>query len=250
MEVAALRKRDLAFLLVPALMFCLLCGCADDEPNADDPLAAYNGTWYFAKNGVACEFGEGNIYRDDETSLAGKTLTGIYSGAGDHLEANLAGVGGVDQLRKLYIVDGDQGQVLCDSADGKGTVYFYKDPLAALTALEQAEVTPSAGPASAEPTPTDETPSEAPGTDAPAVVSLEPLDIVDPTSSPSGSKTIPSDPEPQPAAQTEKTSNVVWVSQSGSKYHSSPSCSGMKNPAQLSLSEAQSQGYTPCKRCH
>ncbi len=238
-------KRGLSFLLVPVLALCLLCGCGGDDPTADDPLAAYDGTWYFAKNGVACEFGEGNIYRDDETALAGKTLTGIYSGAGDHLEANLAGVGGVEQLRKLYIVDGDQGQVLCDSADGKGTIYFYKDPLAALTALEQAETAPSAGPA-----PTGEAPLEAVETEAPAVVPLEPLDAPDVASSPSGSKTIPSDTEPQPTTQTEKTSGTVWVSQSGSKYHSSPSCSGMKNPSQLSLADAQSQGYTPCKRCH
>ncbi len=238
------RKSILLSALLLAL--CLLCGCAGDDP---DPLAAYDGTWYFAKNGVACEFGEGNIYRDDETSSAGKTLTGIYSGAGDHLEANLAGVGGVDQLRKLYIVDGDQGQVLCDSADGKGTIYFYKDPLAALTALDQAEAVPSAGPAPVEPAPTVEAPSEAPGTEAPAVVSLEPLDDPAASSTP-GSKTIPSDPEPQPTAQTEKTSGTVWVSQSGSKYHSKSSCSGMKDPTQLSLSEAQSRGYTPCKRCH
>ncbi len=244
-----MRTRKLIRLSVLLLVLCLLCGCGGEEPTADDPLAAYDGTWYFAKNGVACEFGDGNIYRDDKNSFAGQTLTGIYSGAGDHLEANLAGVGGVEQLRKLYIVDGDQGEVLCDSADGKGTIYFYKDPLAALTALEQAEAAPSAEPAPAEPTPTVETPSQAPGTEAPAVVPLEPLDTVDPTSSPSGSKTIPSE-EPQPTAQAEKTSGTVWVSQSGSKYHSSPSCSGMKNPSQLSLSEAQSRGYTPCKRCH
>ncbi len=237
-------KRRLLFLLAPALALCLLCGCGGD-PTADDPLADYDGTWYFAKNGVACEFGEGNIYRDDETSSAGKTLTGIYSGAGDHLEANLAGVGGVEELRKLYIVDGNQGQVLCDSADGKGTIYFYRDPLAALTALDQAETAPSP-----EPTPAGEAPAEAVGTEAPAVVPLEPLDDPDVASSPSGSKTIPSDPEPEPTAQAEKTSGTVWVSQSGSKYHSTPSCSGMKSPSQLSLADAQSRGYTPCKRCH
>ncbi len=245
-----MRTRKLIRLSVLLLVLCLLCGCGGEEPTVDDPLAVYDGTWYFAKNGVACEFGEGNIYRDDKSSSAGKTLTGIYSGAGDHLEANLAGVGGVDQVRKLYIVDSGQGQVLCDSADGKGTIYFYKDPLAALTALDQAEVAPGAGPAPAESTPTGEAPSEAPGTEAPAVVPLEPLDDPDSTSSPSGSKTIPSDPEPQPTAQTEKTSGTVWVSQSGSKYHSKSSCSGMKDPTQLSLSEAQSRGYTPCKRCH
>ncbi len=238
-------KKSLAFLSALALALCMLCGCTGDDPTADDPLAAYDGTWYFAKNGVACEFGEGNIYRDDETSSAGKTLTGIYSGAGDHLEANLAGVGGVEQLRKLYIVDGDQGQVLCDSADGKGTIYFYKDPLAALTALDQAETAPSA-----EPTPAGEAPVENPGTEPPAAVPLEPLDSTEPSSPPSSSKTIPSNPEPQTTTQTETTSGTVWVSQSGSKYHSKSSCSGMKDPSQISLSEAQSRGYTPCKRCH
>lgn len=245
-----MHKRKLVLLSVLALVFCLLCGCADGDPAADDPLAAYDGTWYFAKNGVACKFGKGNIYREDENSSAGQTLTGIYSEADDHLEANLAGVGGVSEVRKLYMVDGEQGEILCDSADGKGTIYFYRDPLAALTALEAAEVT-----ARAEPTPTDEA-SPAPDaepTDAPTAVPLEPLEpLDDPGNSPSppDSKSVSSDPAPQPTTQTEKSSGTVWISQSGSKYHSDPSCSGMKNPSQLSLSEAQSRGYTPCKRCY
>lgn len=232
-----MRKLRLSALL---LALCLLCGCAGESTAVDDPPADYDGTWYFAKNGVACEFGEGTIYREDETSSAGKALTGIYNDAGDHLEANLADVGGVSEVRKLYIVDSDQGQVLCDSADGKGTVYFYRDPLAALTALEAAEAA-----SGAEPTPAGDA-SPVPGeeaSDAPTAVPPELSDDPDSSSS-------PSDPEPQPTAQTEQRSGMVWVSQSGSKYHSKSSCSGMKNPSQISLSEAQSRGYTPCKRCY
>ena len=48
----------------------------------------------------------------------------------------------------------------------------------------------------------------------------------------------------------EPQEEMVWIPSSGSKYHSNSSCSGMKNPRQVTLSEAKSKGYTPCKRCH
>lgn len=46
------------------------------------------------------------------------------------------------------------------------------------------------------------------------------------------------------------TEEQVWIPSSGSKYHSNSSCSNMKNPRQVSKSEAESMGYSPCKRCH
>jgi hypothetical protein len=51
---------------------------------------------------------------------------------------------------------------------------------------------------------------------------------------------------------TEAASNTatVWIPQSGSKYHSSSSCSGMKNPQQVSIDDAISMGYTACKKCY
>ena len=52
------------------------------------------------------------------------------------------------------------------------------------------------------------------------------------------------------AQQPQETS--VWLSATGSKYHSIPDCGNM-NPdkaRQVSLSEAQSMGYEPCKNCH
>ncbi len=47
-----------------------------------------------------------------------------------------------------------------------------------------------------------------------------------------------------------ETEDMVWIPQSGSKYHSTSSCSNMKNPSQVSKSEAIDMGYEPCKRCH
>ncbi len=43
---------------------------------------------------------------------------------------------------------------------------------------------------------------------------------------------------------------IVWIPQSGSKYHSKSSCSNMKNPAQVTKEEAEQRGYEPCKKCY
>lgn len=48
----------------------------------------------------------------------------------------------------------------------------------------------------------------------------------------------------------EEVEQMVWIPQSGSKYHSHSSCSNMKNPSHVSLSYAQGHGYTPCKKCY
>ncbi|MGN0687403.1 MAG: hypothetical protein ACI4KA_04780 [Oscillospiraceae bacterium] len=40
----------------------------------------------------------------------------------------------------------------------------------------------------------------------------------------------------------------VYVSSSG-KYHKSPDCSGMKSSTEMSLDEAITAEYTPCKKC-
>ena len=43
---------------------------------------------------------------------------------------------------------------------------------------------------------------------------------------------------------------MVWIPNSGTKYHSNSTCSKMKNPTKVSKQEAISRGYEPCKRCH
>ena len=46
------------------------------------------------------------------------------------------------------------------------------------------------------------------------------------------------------------TETMVWVSGSGKRYHCKSNCSGMKSPKQISLSDAQQRGLTPCKNCY
>lgn len=53
------------------------------------------------------------------------------------------------------------------------------------------------------------------------------------------------------AESTVPQSGMVYVAGSGkgSKYHSDPGCSNMKDPTAMTQAEAESRGYTPCKRC-
>lgn len=53
----------------------------------------------------------------------------------------------------------------------------------------------------------------------------------------------------QPPAQPGNT-ETVWISATGKKYHRKSSCSNMKNPSQISKSDAISRGYEPCKKCY
>lgn len=47
-------------------------------------------------------------------------------------------------------------------------------------------------------------------------------------------------------------SGMVWLTRTGEKYHSKPDCgrSNPNNSYQVTLSEAQSRGYTACKKCY
>lgn len=52
------------------------------------------------------------------------------------------------------------------------------------------------------------------------------------------------------ASQQQAQESTVWIPRTGSKYHSNSSCSNMKNPSQVTLSQAQAAGYEPCKKCY
>lgn len=51
-------------------------------------------------------------------------------------------------------------------------------------------------------------------------------------------------------AQSQPSEEMVWIPNTGSKYHSKAGCSNMENPRQVTKSEAESLGFTPCMRCH
>lgn len=50
---------------------------------------------------------------------------------------------------------------------------------------------------------------------------------------------------------TPSSGNTVWIpTKGGKKYHSKPTCSNMSNPDEVTKAEAESQGFTPCKKCY
>lgn len=51
-------------------------------------------------------------------------------------------------------------------------------------------------------------------------------------------------------SDTVSGSEKVWVTASGSKYHSKSDCGGMSNAYEITLEEAKQRGLTPCKKCH
>lgn len=50
-------------------------------------------------------------------------------------------------------------------------------------------------------------------------------------------------------AETAPAEKMVYVSASGSKYHSKPDCGNMSSATKITISEAQSRGLTACARC-
>ena len=44
-------------------------------------------------------------------------------------------------------------------------------------------------------------------------------------------------------------SGWVWITINGGNYHSTSTCSSMKNPIQATLQSAESMGYTACSKC-
>ena len=77
---------------------------------------------------------------------------------------------------------------------------------------------------------------------SPAVVPAPvPVPTPAPAESSSAAETI-EEPEPQEA--------MVWVTATGSKYHSRPNCGNTKSSSQVPISRAIAMGLEPCKRCY
>lgn len=67
---------------------------------------------------------------------------------------------------------------------------------------------------------------------------------------PTAAPTSPTPTEPISTPVDDPVADMVWIPKTGSKYHRSSSCSNMKNPSQVTKSQAISRGYEPCKKCY
>lgn len=86
---------------------------------------------------------------------------------------------------------------------------------------------------------------------APAASESAPAASSEAAAAPAPVETAPAPVATAPApAQPQQQAVMVWISATGSKYHSRASCSNMKNPSQVTLERAQALGLTPCKKCY
>lgn len=53
-----------------------------------------------------------------------------------------------------------------------------------------------------------------------------------------------------PSISTTPSVEMVWIPQKNGKYHKKASCSGMKDPIQITKQEAINRGYDPCGKCY
>lgn len=91
---------------------------------------------------------------------------------------------------------------------------------------------------------------ETPADPAPSVpeTPAEPAPSVPETPADPAPSTPVEPPAPDPVPEN-PVSGMVWIPQTGTKYHSRANCSHMRNPVQVTLEKALSMGYTPCKVC-
>lgn len=64
---------------------------------------------------------------------------------------------------------------------------------------------------------------------------------------------VPPSPSPTPDASAQAATvwvSTVWVPQSGSRYHKTYTCSGMQGAVEVALTQAQTDGFSACKRCN
>lgn len=54
-----------------------------------------------------------------------------------------------------------------------------------------------------------------------------------------------------PAPTVPPAAKMVWIpTHGGKKYHRASDCSGMRDPEQVTLEEAENMGYDPCGKCY
>lgn len=71
------------------------------------------------------------------------------------------------------------------------------------------------------------------------------------TTAPTVPKTVAPTSAPVYVEPVQPQEEMVWIpTNGGTKYHSRSSCSNMDNPQQVTVSQAESRGFTPCKKCH
>lgn len=76
-----------------------------------------------------------------------------------------------------------------------------------------------------------------------------PASSVEQAASSEAAAVVPAEPSSEAASEAQAV--MVWIpTHGGTKYHRFSTCSGMEDPEQVTLEEAEAMGFTPCGRCY
>lgn len=136
-----------------------------------------------------------------------------------------------------------------DSATEAETEIPTEAPTEAATAPVAETTQPTTPPATQPTVGTETEPTTAPTT-APATESTTPPATQPTVPAPTEAPSQSGDNSSSDSDNTNISSGVlVWIPQTGKRYHSYAGCSNMVNPTQVTKEQAENMGYTPCKKC-
>lgn len=236
-------KKRIRYFAYLWILILILSGCSSTEAYMDDPISLSGDMAYYAAMDSALRktaLDQKHIEISGTVSADGYTTLFV----GDEKRDGICFSCTFPEHSKALeaIADGDHIRLhgVCTGIVGN---FIY------LEHCQLTEVFPTTAP-----TATPTTGSAVPPTTNQAVpVTTAP--VVPPTTEqtvlPTTEHTIPPTTQPTtPPATTDPQTDMVWIPKSGKKYHAKESCSGMKDPTQVSKEEAENRGFEPCKRCY
>lgn len=119
-------------LFVGVFVLILILVCAALNTTITDP-ADCSGVWYRGEDAARCVFRDGIIECADQERIVFEdaVFSGAYSFAKDKAVVFVVDANGVSEVMDLYLVHGSVGDILCETKDGTGKIWFYRDQEAA-----------------------------------------------------------------------------------------------------------------------
>ena len=148
------------------------------------------------------------------------------------------------------------GSALTETVDEKNTVESTdsspqettQDPVDTSPEDATAEQDQPEAPAEQSTQPEESTEAVAPVTTPTEETTTSPAE--EPATQPEEQPATQPEQTPEPVEEPEASEAMVWVTETGKKYHNKPDCGNTKNATQVPLSKAQGMGLEPCARCY
>lgn len=116
--------------VVLSLLLILALGLFSTAWNPGD----FTGNWYSSDDGELYLFREGMVVCEEHNIMTAseEAMCGAYCFDRDSVAVFAMGVEGLETPRQLYLIHGSDGDRLCETKDGSGSTFFYRERASAL----------------------------------------------------------------------------------------------------------------------